>query len=190
MSRTRPIAPAELRALLKVLPDAAALAVRISADTGLRISDVLAIRSGDLAPTMQVTERKTGKARRVRIRPATIAAARAYASHGHDQLIPYNRSTIYRQIRAAAAELGYTHISMHSIRKYYARQYCRAHGLAATQREMQHNYLSTTLQRAPLPVKATGAKDWSDTARAWFAKAQERDQKDVLVDYNPEWAKR
>lgn len=46
------------------------------------------------------------------------------------------------------------------------------------------------LQRAPLPVKATGAKDWSDTARAWFAKAQERDQKDVLVDYNPEWAKR
>lgn len=145
MSRTRPITSAELRALLKVLPDAAALAVRISADTGLRISDVLAIRSGDLAPTMQVTERKTGKARRVRIRPATIAAARAYASHGHDQLIPYNRSTIYRQIRAAAAELGYTHISMHSIRKYYARQYCRAHGLAATQREMQHNYLSTTL---------------------------------------------
>lgn len=46
------------------------------------------------------------------------------------------------------------------------------------------------LQRAPLPVKATGSKDWSDAARAWFAKAQERDQKDVLVDYNPEWAKR
>ena len=85
MSRTRPIASAELRALLKVLPDAAALAVRISADTGLRVSDVLSIRSGDLAPTMQVTERKTGKARRVRLRPATLAAARAYASHGHAQ---------------------------------------------------------------------------------------------------------
>ena len=73
MSRTRPIASAELRALLKVLPDAAALAVRISADTGLRISDVLAIRSGDLAPTMQVTERKTGKARRVRSYRTTAA---------------------------------------------------------------------------------------------------------------------
>ena len=125
MSRTRPIASAELRALLKVLPDAAALAVRISADTGLRVSDVLSIRSGDLAPTMQVTERKTGKARRVRLRPATLAAARAYASHGHAQLIPYNRSTIYRQNPHRCGRAGaIPHISMHSIRKYYARQYC------------------------------------------------------------------
>ena len=34
---------------------------------------------------------------------------------------------------------------MHSIRKLYARQYCRAHGLAATQRELLHDYLSTTM---------------------------------------------
>lgn len=34
---------------------------------------------------------------------------------------------------------------MHSIRKLYARRYCAAHGLAATQRELQHDYLSTTL---------------------------------------------
>ena len=143
--RTRPITPAELRKLLKLLPDAAALAVRISADTGLRISDILAIRSGDLAPVMLVTERKTGKARRVRLRPATLKAAKAYAAHGCDHLIPHAPSTIYRQIRRAATELGMEHVSMHSIRKLYARQYCRAHGLAATQRELQHDYLSTTM---------------------------------------------
>lgn len=143
--RTRPISPAELRRLLKVLPPAAALAVRISADTGLRISDILAIRSGELAPVMLVTERKTGKSRRVRLRPATLKAAKAYAAHGCDHLIPHAPSTIYRQIRRAAAELGMEHVSMHSIRKLYARQYCRAHGLAATQRELQHDYLSTTM---------------------------------------------
>lgn len=143
--RTRPITPAELRKLLKLLPDASALAVRISADTGLRISDILAIRSGDLAPVMLVTERKTGKSRRVRLRPATLKAAKAYAAHGCDHLIPHAPSTIYRQIRRAAAELGMEHVSMHSIRKLYARQYCRAHGLAATQRELQHDYLSTTM---------------------------------------------
>lgn len=143
--RTRPITPAELRKLLKLLPDASALAVRISADTGLRISDILAIRSGDLAPVMLVTERKTGKSRRVRLRPATLKAAKAYAAHGCDRLIPHAPSTIYRQIRRAATELGMEHVSMHSIRKLYARQYCRAHGLAATQRELQHDYLSTTM---------------------------------------------
>lgn len=143
--RTRPITPTELRKLLKLLPDASALAVRISADTGLRISDILAIRAGDLAPVMLVTERKTGKSRRVRLRPATLKAAKAYAAHGCDRLIPHAPSTIYRQIRRAAAELGMEHVSMHSIRKLYARQYCRAHGLAATQRELQHDYLSTTM---------------------------------------------
>lgn len=145
MSRTRPITPAELRKLLRLLPPAAALAVRISADTGLRISDVLAIRSGDLAATMTVQERKTGKSRKVKLRPATLRACRAYAGHGKDKLLPVNRSTVYRQIKAAANALGYEHVSMHSIRKLYARQYCKAHGLAATQREMQHDYLSTTM---------------------------------------------
>ena len=143
--RTRPITPAELRKLLKLLPDASALAVRISADTGLRISDIPAIRSGELAATMRVIERKTGKARRVRLKPATLKAAKAYATHGHDRLIPHAPSTIYRQVTKAARELGMEHISMHSIRKLYARQYCRAHGLAATQRELQHDYLSTTM---------------------------------------------
>lgn len=143
--RTRPITPAELRKLLKLLPDASALAVRICADTGLRISDILAIRSGELDTTMRVIERKTGKARTVRLRPATLKAAKAYAAHGCDRLIPHAPSTIYRQIRRAASDLGMEHVSMHSIRKLYARQYCRAHGLAATQRELQHDYLSTTM---------------------------------------------
>lgn len=146
MSRTRPITPSELRRLITALPDGAALAVRISADTGLRISDVLSIRTADLARTMRVTERKTGKQRRVQLRPATLRAAKAYAAcYGRDKVIPRNRSTIYRQISRAASDLGMQHVSMHSIRKLYARQYCKAHGLAATQREMQHNYISTTL---------------------------------------------
>lgn len=145
MSRTRPITPGELRQLLKLLEDPAALAVRISADTGLRVSDVLGIKCGELARTMLVTERKTGKRRRVTLRPVTLKAAKAYAKHGGEYLIDCDRSTIYRRIRKAAAQLGYEHVSMHSIRKLYARRYCAAHGLAATQQELQHDYLSTTL---------------------------------------------
>ena len=65
MSRTRAITSDELRRLLRRLDDPARLAVRIAADTGLRISDILALRPGDLAERMTVTERKTGKQRTV-----------------------------------------------------------------------------------------------------------------------------
>lgn len=145
MSRTRAITADELRRLLRRLDDPARLAVRIAADTGLRISDILAIRPGDLAEKMTVTERKTGKKRVVRLRPATLKAAKAYSRYSGKYLIDRDRSTIYRQVRAAAEDLGLSHISMHSIRKYYAHRYYAAHGLARTQRELQHGYLSTTL---------------------------------------------
>lgn len=143
MSRTRAITPAELHKLLRRLDDPTRLAVRIAAETGLRISDILAIRSDQVAAQMVVTERKTGKQRKVRLRPDTLKAAKAYAKYSGRYLIDRNRSTVYRQIRAAAADMP--HISMHSIRKYYAKKFCAAHGLRATQRELQHDYLSTTL---------------------------------------------
>ena len=47
MSRTRAITSAELHTLLRRLDDPARLAVKIAADTGLRVSDILALR-GDL----------------------------------------------------------------------------------------------------------------------------------------------
>lgn len=143
--RTRPIKSADLTRLLRQLSDPARLAVEIAADTGLRISDILSIRSADVAPTMRIVERKTGKARTVSLRQETLAHARAYARYAGEYLIDRDRSTIYRQVRTAAQALGLANVSMHSIRKYYARKYCRAHGLAATQRELQHDYLSTTL---------------------------------------------
>lgn len=146
----------EYRALLRNLQDPYALAVRITADTGLRVSDVLAIRCGDIARTMKVRERKTGKCRKVTLSPDTLRRAKAYAAHGGEMLIDRNRSSVYRQITATARQLGYTNVSMHSLRKYYARRYCRAHGLRATQQELQHDYLSTTILYVIDPDQVSG----------------------------------
>ena len=44
-----------------------------------------------------------------------------------------------------------------------------------------HEVITYAATQTPLPVKATGAKDWSDTARAWFAKAQERRPKKTYL---------
>lgn len=145
MSRTRPITSDELRRLLRELDEPARLAVMICADTGLRISDILSIQPGQLGPTMKIVEQKTGKTRTVKLRKKTLEAARKYAKYSGKYLIDRDRSTIYRQIHSTAEQLGMAHVSMHSIRKYYASRYYRAHGLAATQRELRHDFLSTTL---------------------------------------------
>lgn len=153
---TRPISDKDLRRLLRELDEPDKLAVMICADTGLRISDILRIKPGDLAPTMRVTESKTGKTRTVHLRKATLDAARRYARYSGKYLIDSDRSTIYRHVHGMAAELGLKDISMHSIRKYYARRYYRAHGLAQTQRELKHDYLSTTLLYLVDPDNITG----------------------------------
>lgn len=123
------------------------VALRIMADTGLRIGDVLALTVGQIARTMVVRERKTGHVRTVHLTPRTLAACRAYAARrpAAARLIPHDRSTIYRDIRRAADRRKWTHVSAHSLRKYYAQRYCRRHGLAATQAELQHRDTVTTL---------------------------------------------
>lgn len=117
------------------------------ADTGLRVSDVLALRIYQIRRTMYITEGKTGKRRRVQLSPATLAAAKAYAAdrRAGDKLIQADRSTIYRTISITAKALGMEHISAHSLRKYFAQKYCKRHGLEATRRELQHRDIMTTI---------------------------------------------
>lgn len=147
--RTRPVTRGEYRRLLKLLRPDIAIIVRIAANTGLRVSDVLGLRVGDLKRAMSVSERKTGKSRTVRLSAGTYKAAKAYAEHmklqDSDLLIALNRSTVYRHIRKAAKELNYEHVSMHSLRKYFACTFAKKNGVAATQQELRHAYPSTTL---------------------------------------------
>lgn len=146
-ARQRPITTGEYRKLINRLDEESALAVRISANTGLRVSDVLSIKVGEVKRTMAITERKTGKSRKVHLSESTYKAALQWG-RGRDQserLIKCDRATVYRHIRAVATELGMSHVSMHSLRKYYARRYTQKHGIVKTQEEMQHKYRSTTM---------------------------------------------
>lgn len=143
---SRPITRAELDQLRLALPWRDSLACAMMAETGLRVSDVLAIRREQLADTMTVTEIKTGKRRTVHLTEATLKEAKVYAAtHDSPFVINCCRSTLWRSIVHAADAFGWRHISPHSLRKLFAVEFCTQHGLEATRRELQHKHIGTTL---------------------------------------------
>lgn len=105
------------------------LALEVSLNTGLRIGDVLALRSDCLSrERFTVREAKTGKARRIRL-PAELReelqgiAGSYYVFPGrNDPQKPRTRQAVYKDLKRAQALLRVknSQISPHSARKIYA----------------------------------------------------------------------
>ena len=145
--RVRGLTEQEYRQLRRRLPRRSRIACDIMHDTGLRISDVLALRPSDLRRRMIIKETKTGNERPVTLSPPVLKRAREYCrEHGQCRVIPYNRTTIGRDIAAAATKCGYTSIGPHSLRKLYARN-MRAAGATPieVQRDLGHKSLACTM---------------------------------------------
>lgn len=112
------------------------LACEVSACTGLRISDVLNLRSERLRERFSVRELKTGKVKRVRLPKALLdrllsQAGRIYVFENRlDYKKPRTRQAVYKDLRRAAKlfRVKETHISPHSARKIYAVSECRRTG--------------------------------------------------------------
>ena len=146
---TRAITPAEYRKLLLHAPMHTRLALRVAWETGLRVSDILGIKTADVKAAMTITERKTGNQRSVTLSPSLVHALRDYGRSMCDdngRAIPVHRTTVYRTIRAiaAACDMG-PGVSMHSVRKSWAQRYAKEHGLTATQHALGHRSKITTL---------------------------------------------
>jgi integrase len=150
MARSDWIDPQELGHLLAALMPPNRLALEVSAATGLRIADVLHIRSEQLSGAdgrMTVRERKTGKARRIRI-PADLLErmarqqGRVYVWEGRASwLRPRTRQAVYKDLKRAARLYRIpagTQISPHSARKTWAVGIHQRHGLARVQALLGH----------------------------------------------------
>lgn len=137
----------------KLLTPPNALAAQIALKTGLRISDVLSIKTDQLKQRQfTVTEQKTKKKRRIFLNESLKEALRAQAGetfvfeHAHDPERHRTRQAVYKDIKRAAKALRLDgNIAPHSARKTYAVDYYRKHGLAATQKKLGHRFPSTTL---------------------------------------------
>jgi integrase len=129
------------------------LALRISLETGLRIDDVLSIRADDLrGRTLRGIAEKTGKPYKKTISQDLANRLRGLNRVGY--IFPHRikqgehrtRQAVWKNMKQAARILGIElNAAPHSARKTYSVELFHDKGLAAAQKELQHDNISTTM---------------------------------------------
>ena len=148
----------ELKHLLAALTPPNRLAMEISLATGLRISDVLALKADEIRRStdgrVTVRELKTGKTRRVKLskelhRRCVALAGRAYVfENRQDWKRPRTRQAVWKDLKRVARLFRVKgNIAPHTARKVYAvASYARSGDLAKVQKLLNHeNEAVTTL---------------------------------------------
>lgn len=150
------ITPDEFNLISSRLQPANLLAIRISAQTGLRIDDVLSLRIEKLKPRFTVTEKKTGNKRRIYIGKKLLNVIFDFVGNRKDGFVfPHRldkqrhrtRQAVFKDIKKQAEFLGlHAQISPHTFRKVYAvKLFHRTGNLATVQRILGHKKMETTL---------------------------------------------
>lgn len=131
------------------------LALEVSRSTGLRVGDVLAMRSEMLVSRPRIREEKTGKVRRVYLSKRLLhdlqaICGRVWVFEGAKPDRHRSYDALYRDVRQATAaycgERSGAHISPHSWRKAYAvRKYRELGDIEAVRRLMGHDEETTTI---------------------------------------------
>lgn len=159
----------ELQHVLAALTPSNALVIKTILRTGLRVSDVLALKPQDLKPQMWVTEGKTRKRRQVGLGTELVAELRAQAGQhwvfpGRDPKRHRTRQAVWYDVKRASRAFRLPqNVGTHSVRKMYAVELLSRYGdVQRVQRALQHDRLTTTLVYAMadklLQAKGTRSK--------------------------------
>ena len=132
-----------------------AAALTAEANLGLRIGDVLRLRLNDIVKDgsryrLNIVEEKTGKRRTFTVPESVYQFFCNYCREqkigADEQMFPVTARTVQRHLKAVCDLLGYTNISTHSFRKWYATDIYEAsgHDLVLVQQLLQHSSPVTT----------------------------------------------
>lgn len=152
--RSEYISYGDLSHLFALLMPENALVLRVALETGLRIGDVLSLRTDQIArQRFTVHEQKTGKSRRIYLsRPLWEAlrrsAGRFYVFEGrNDPMKHRTRQAVYNDLKRAARAFRIPqNVSPHSLRKLYAKTLLDETGdIELVQRALNHDRIQTTL---------------------------------------------
>lgn len=153
------IAGDTLRLLLTALMPANRRALEVSEATGLRIGDVLAIRTADMRrQRWTVQESKTGKGKRVYVPHKLWRECMQYAGEAYvwpsrnDPHRHRTRQAVYKDLRRVAGMYRLDgrklqeHVSPHTVRKVYAvEQYRRTGSMAKVRALLNHSNEAVTM---------------------------------------------
>lgn len=142
----------ELEAVLGLLMPSNRLVCQLSLRTGLRVGDILALKTEQLKPNFWVTEQKTGKRRQVGIPGPLLAEIRAqagdpYAFPSRDGKGHRSRQAVWADVKRAQAAMRLTqNIGPHSMRKVYAVDVLRRYGdVSEVQKRLNHSSQTVTM---------------------------------------------
>lgn len=143
----------EIKALRSVITDEAFLPLRLSLETGLRIGDVVGLKTADVkADGIHYTAQKTGKAGVAVI--SSDLRRRLCLKHRREWLFPspyrpgkhLTRQAVWARIKVAGKRAGVDleGLSPHAMRKVCAVELYRKKGFNAVKEALQHSSTATT----------------------------------------------
>ena len=151
--RTEYLLEREVLRVLAALTPENRLVMRTALHTGLRVSDVLALRPDQLAQQFWITEGKTGKRRRVNL-PRDLLRELRYVSGEHwvfegrsDKERHRSRQAVWADVKRAARAFRLPqNVGPHSFRKVYAVRLLEQYGdIDRVRRALNHSSIGVTM---------------------------------------------
>ena len=142
----------EVDNVLSVLTPGNALVMRVALHTGLRVSDVLNLRSEQLASKFWITEGKTGKRKQVGLPQPLLSDLKNNAGiywvfEGTNPKKHRTRQAVWKDVkRAAAAFRIKQNVAPHSARKIFAVDLLNKYGdIEKVRRALNHSSIAVTM---------------------------------------------
>lgn len=143
----------EVEHVLAALTPSNRLVMRVCLHTGLRVGDVLRLKTVQLAPQFWIREQKTGKRRRVGLTKSLLSDLRSFAGRIYvfqsrlDENKPKSRQSVWKDVKRAAEAFRLPqNVAPHSFRKVYAVDLLRKYNdVKRVQRALNHSSRDVTL---------------------------------------------
>ena len=142
----------EVDLVLAVLTPANRLVMRTALHTGLRISDVLSLKTEQLRSHFWVTEMKTGKRRQIGLPEPLLTdlrntAGSVWVFEGRRPSEHRTRQAVWKDVKRAAKAFRLpANIAPHSARKYYGSELMEQYGdIEKVRRALNHRSETITL---------------------------------------------
>ena len=142
----------EVDGVLANLMPGNALVMRVALHTGLRVGDVLSLKTDQLAPRFWVTESKTGKRRQIGLPEPLLSDLKKCAGDiwvfpGKDPRNHRTRQAVWKDVKRAARAMRLPqNVGTHSARKVYAVDLMQKYGdIDRVRRALNHSNMAVTL---------------------------------------------